>query len=403
MRRTSLLTAAALGALIISTAACSSSTTADPGNAPGSGSANGKSTILIGQIVGASGFNADSQGPSIDVAQAWAKWVNSSGGINGHPVEVISLDTKATATVGASDAAQLISKKVVAVAGSNDGLTEASWTPALAEAKIPVIGTYISNPFGTGSNPYWFPLTTGGSVGQSLAVDVAKEQGATKFGSVLCQEATGCQTAGKIFEAEADKIGLASGGYVQVAASAPNYNAACLTLKEKGVDFVQLGLSAEVAHRVVDDCLKQGFKPTYGVYGSPVNGADLVPLSKEGVTIAGFTSGFPWFSDLAGAKQYRDVMTQLGKNHTYPINGNQPNTWASLELVRKVLTTVSAANPTSADVYEALLNVKDEDLGGLLPEKVTFSADKPNALLNCAWSFKLVDGNFTGGKSVCVS
>lgn len=406
LERVRVLSSALLAVIAATVTACSSSGAGDSETEPGGGTSASnltKSPIVIGQIVGATGFNSESQAPSIDTAQAWAKWVNDNGGIQGHPIEVVSIDDKSTATTAATSASQLISKKVVAVVGSVDGLTEPAWAPSLAAAKIPIIGFFVSDPFDGKGNPYWFPTTILGADQQALAVDAAKKFGATKFAAVVCQESTGCQTAGQVFATEAAHISLSNAGFVQVSASAPNYNAACLTLKEKGADYLQLGLSAEVARRVVADCTTQGFKPkSYGLYAGPVNGPDIVPLSKNGTTFSGFIGSFPWWSKLPAAQQYRDVMTEYTSKHSWTENPNQTSTWSALELFRKAMAA-PPENVTAQDVLTAMNQIHDEDLDGLLAQKVSYSASTPTVPPTCAFTFQLTGGEFQGGDTICLA
>src|SRR5690349_1009881 len=76
------------------------------GSASGSNSASGSSggaaassgpaltgtPISIGVISSLSGPQASSSNQADTVAPAWAEWVNANGGLNGHPVKIISVD-----------------------------------------------------------------------------------------------------------------------------------------------------------------------------------------------------------------------------------------------------------------------------------------------------------------------
>lgn len=361
-----------------------------------------KSEIVVGTLAAASGFGGGSISGNLDVADAWAKWVNDNGGINGHPVRVVTLDTQANPTRALSLATQMIQKqKIVASIASFDGPTEPIWVKAFADAKIPMIGSFINDEFPDGS-PYWYPLTTGGNVGKSLGIYVQGKLGATKVGALVCQESSSCAEAGEAYAAEADRLGLSWAGTIQIAASAPNYYAACVSMKEKNPDVLVLGLSAEVGRRVAEDCAKQGFHPAIGLYSNTVHGPDLRPVAATGVKYQGYLIGFPWWTDNPAAQDYKDVMAQYGKDHKYVEQPLQSAAWTAFELFRKQMTEVEADTVTSQDVVTAMQKVKDEDLGGLLPEKVTFSATHPGKLLRCGWTFQLESATWSGGDRICL-
>jgi hypothetical protein len=69
-------------------------------------------------------------------------------------------------------------------------------------------------------------------------------------------------------------------------------------------------------------------------------------------------------------------------------------TWSSLETFRKAMAS-APANPTSADVFAGMYGLKDEDLGGLLSQKVSFTAGQPAPAILCYWFYKYEDGTFT--------
>jgi hypothetical protein len=220
---------------------------------------------------------------------------------------------------------------------------------------------------------------------------------------VLCSESTSCAGAVALWQPRVASLGLNWGGYVQVAAAAPSYTSSCLTLQQNGSNFVELAVAAQVAVRVIKACKQQGFVPDhYGVATASFDGPALAPLTTGGAAITGVLVGFPWWTDTAPAKQYRDVMSKYGPKKLKSENDAQSNTWTALEMFRKAMANASD-NPTSAEVEQAMDNVKDEDLGGLLPEKVSFTAGQPSKVINCVWRGELSDGKYSAGETQCLS
>jgi branched-chain amino acid transport system substrate-binding protein len=394
---------AALVAVGVLLTACSSGGKNDADTATTGATRPAKSTIVIGQVVSITGANSAAAAASADVAQAWQKWVNNDlGGINGHPVKVITKDTKGDSATTATTAAAMINDdKIIAQVGGYDTSTDAVWAKAFADANIPVVGGNIINPVAR-SSPQIFSIVAPAAISSQLMVDAAKAVSAKKFGVALCSELPSCLAAQKVYQGRAQQLGVDFAGIVQVGAADPNYTAACLTLRSKGTDFLTLGLTNAVAVRLVKDCAKQGYKPDY--YGAPsgsFDGARLVPISKTGVKFAGAIGGFPWWLDAPAIKQYRDVMAKYGDNHAVTENQGQSITWASFELFRKAMAN-AGDNPTAADVTAAMDKISNDDLGGLLPQKLTFTAGQPSKAVQCIWFGLLAEGKFSGGTPHCL-
>jgi len=102
------------------------------------------SVIKIGVIGSNSGPQASSASQGATVGPAWAEYVNNDlGGINGHRVEVISVDDKGDPIATQAAAKQLINDGVVAVVAAADNLIPTSADSMIA-AKIPVVSGRLS-------------------------------------------------------------------------------------------------------------------------------------------------------------------------------------------------------------------------------------------------------------------
>jgi hypothetical protein len=49
-----------------------------------------------------------------------------------------------------------------------------------------------------------------------------------------------------------------------------------------------------------------------------------------------------------------------------------------------------------------MTSVKNEDLGGLLPQKVSFREGQPSAFLNCNFRLRLIKGEYSDGGACCL-
>ena len=69
-------------------------------------------------------------------------------------------------------------------------------------------------------------------------------------------------------------------------------------------------------------------------------------------------------------------------------------TWAALELFRTTMADASD-QPTHDEVFQAYYALQDEDLGGLLPQGVTFTEGQPSPAISCFWVYTLEGGEFS--------
>ncbi|WP_345105545.1 ABC transporter substrate-binding protein [Streptomyces drozdowiczii] len=90
---------------------------------------------------GASAPDAVNMAGTTAMAQAYARWVNAAGGIDGHELRVVTCDEQDTSTGAGACARRAVEEKAVAVLGSYSRHGRAALTP-LEVAGIPYIGGY---------------------------------------------------------------------------------------------------------------------------------------------------------------------------------------------------------------------------------------------------------------------
>jgi branched-chain amino acid transport system substrate-binding protein len=367
-----------------------------------------KSPILIGMVLALTGTNSSDQGQDVlNAGTAWTDWVNQTqGGIDGHPVKLLYENTQATPATAESAAEQLVSRGVVAVIGSSDGQDEAIWSKPFVDAKIPVIGGAIISDQVLTSSPYIYGFGAGAVNGLELSANIAKQEGAKKMATILCNSAPTCSGASQIIGGQAKKIGLPYVGYVGVSDGAPNYNTACLTLQQEGVDYVFLGVAAEDVPRIVTDCAQQGYKPQFGDSFSSAEGATIDPLTQQfGVKFSGFLPSFPWYGDTSSINLYRQVIEQFSPTHQVFANQAPTAAWTGFELFRSAMLSAGPlpATVTAADIQAAMSKISNEDLGGLLPQAMSFGDSKPSDDPTCGWAYKNVNGVWSGSSTpICL-
>lgn len=379
-------------------AGCSSSSSSAGGKRTGSSQTSAAtsaatpsgSPIKIGVIATTTGPQASGCNQGATVAPAWADWINKEkGGINGHPVQVTVKNDAGEPTTAQSVAKELVSAGVAVVLVSCDNLLPA-YEGMFQAARIPLVS-------GPANNPDWYtkagmyPLPTDLISGQADQVAVAKQfAGATKVADLYCSEVAACAQAAPLKAAAAKKLGL---GFESMAVSstAVNYTAQCLKLKQDKVDYAIISFVAPAGAKFIRDCQAQGYTPTFGTSSQSLGAKDLFDV--KGAKLFGVAYGFPSNADAAAVQNFRDVMGRYAKGPWREGVGSM--SWVGLEAIRTAASTVStAASVTAADITKGLDSFKDEDLGGLLANKVTFTAGKPLGLGKqpCYFALGIKDG-----------
>jgi len=367
-------------------AASSQPATSDPSAATATGS-----PIKIGVIATTTGPQATGCNQGATVAPAWADWINKEkGGIGGHPVQVIVKNDDGNPTTAQSVAKELVGAGVAVVLVSCDNLLPAFEGTFLA-AKIPLVS-------GPANNPDWYtkvglyPLPTDLISGQGDQVAVAKTFAhATKVADLYCSEVAACAQAAPLKAAAAKKLGL---GFESMAVSstALNYTAQCLKLKQDKVDYAIISFVAPAGAKFIRDCQAQGYSPTFGTSSQSLGAKDLFDV--KGATLFGVAYGFPSNADAPVVQSFRDAMGKYARNGPWR-EGVGSMSWAGLEAIRAAASTISTSAPVSAaDITAGLNSFKDEDLGGLLANKVTFTAGEPLGLGKqpCYFALGVKDG-----------
>jgi branched-chain amino acid transport system substrate-binding protein len=185
-------------------------------------------------------------------------------------------------------------------------------------------------------------------------------------------------------------------GAILVAQTAPNYTAECLQVIDKGVEFVQLAVSAEAAARIVTDCQRQGYEEWWGA-----SGGSVIPSfydEVDGLRLAGGVNGFPWWVDSEPVQEFRDAMEEQGVGEETYGTPSATAIWATAELLRQALSAVTEdEDVTRATVQEGYGSLQGETLGGLLPQEYSFTPGQPAPPVNCYWLYQFEDGEFSGG------
>ncbi|MEU3605184.1 ABC transporter substrate-binding protein [Streptomyces sp. NPDC035033] len=315
------------------------------------------------------------------MAQAYARWVNAEGGIDGHELRVLTCNEENTPAGAAACARRAVREKAVAVVGSYSQNGRAFMAP-LEAAGIPYIGGYgITEDEFTSSLSY--PVN-GGLAALIAGHGMQLAESCRKVSLVRPDTLAGDQLPGLL------DAGLKKGskrGAVDIPAveDATEYTAQAARARERAGSkdgcvaavlgertqtffdsFRRLPQSAGGAQAEDGEEARVRISSILGSVGQPVidrTGGARSPF--EGAFVTG------WYPE-ADDKSW-EPMRRVIKEHAFADNRVDPTdtgvqtTWIAYTVLKKVIESLDSDTVTASDITEALDRGTRVDTGGLTP------------------------------------
>jgi branched-chain amino acid transport system substrate-binding protein len=351
----------------------------------------------IGSETGAAGGVTSTQGR--DSLDAWVKWMNTHGGINGHPVKAYYANDKSDPAVAISQIKDLSeNKKVIAIVGQGAS-NVATWATYVKDQNLPVVGgTQIDVTWLT--NPMFYPV--GASViaqiwGQMAA---AASVGVKRVGVLLCTEVAACEGARAIFKAQATANGMTETYDAVASATQPSYTAECLAAKNSKAQAIAAFVNLTVMAR---DCTRQGYTPKWINANYLPSRTTIKSTPALGRTVG---AGGHWQCMGPVQKGPTNIFWQaMNKYHPEYMKGgklyNQQaeimcSAWDSGMAFKKAIenaNVAATATATRQDVIKGLSMFNAETLGGFAPPLTFSDGVKNNPQVKCLFLYKFVGTN----------
>lgn len=417
MRRAQLWPLIGLAAIVASAGACSSSNSAGaptskpPANhsaasvsAPAKASASG-TPIKVGFMCSCSGSPELAQNPPVeDAYKVWASSVNASGGIDGHPIQLVAEDDENNPGTALSDLQTLIGDHVSAIV--DNSVVDTAWASEAQAAKIPVIGILTNGSSFTTSPDFYPEAQTNDSVLYAVA-SIAKQAGANSIGDIYGTEVVLFSETVPPLKAAASQLGVPDVYNAAISGSQPNYTAQCLAAKQRHVQALFVAEASPVVIRFAADCAKQGYDPIY-VVESPGYGTSMNTASGLNNKLYIEFSGAPFTNNSPIIKMINTAVDKAYPGLTK--NGNiwQENgvlAWSSgllLEDAAKAGGLQPGQEPSPAELIKGLQSLHGDTLQGMAPP-LTFTPGKPH-LVDCWFVAHVQSGVATvtnAGKPTC--
>jgi branched-chain amino acid transport system substrate-binding protein len=313
-------------------------------------------------------------------SEAWAKWTNAHGGINGHQVKIIVEDDSSNPTTAENEIKTLVQQDHVQAIVGDGSLVDTGWAPYVQQQGIPVIGgSPVDAPMYT--NPDFFPngtSTPNQFTGNLLEVDKLNK---TNLGVMYCAQAAIC--AGVVtIQQEASKVvtgGKVAISGVQVSTTSPNYDAPCLAVKSAGADALFIGTTGPTVIRIVDQCSSLGVTPLQIGTGTIFTPQMLQDKNFNGSYWVSPSANF-LDTSIPGIETFTQAMQQYipGSLTSPEFSMTLAWQWTAGQLFAAAVQEGNLTPSSSyADIKAALYKLKDTTLDGLTVP-LTFNPGKPN-------------------------
>jgi branched-chain amino acid transport system substrate-binding protein len=350
--------------------------------------------ILIGTISTLTNQPLPASGASYggDTLNAWAKTVNAKGGINGAKVKVEVIDDKNDPATASAGVKKLIDDGAVAIVGYSANSTYPVWAPIAHDAGVPVIGGGCYNISGNADENYFCVTTTAVGDGLKAQVKLVADQGGKSFGITYASDIPAAAGAAPLMKAYSTGAGLKWTEAVGTTNSQPDYTAACETFKQAGATDVGIE-GAPLLPNLARDCARQNYNPTWTSGDGQISQNSWVKDPNIKKAIAAVYS-FPYLltkgdtpEQTASLKQFHAAMDKYAPK-ILKSDLKQPATvtWTAAKAFEKAALTIPAGTKaTPALIKAGLYTFKDETLGGLAPNPMTFTKGEASHPHNSCW------------------
>jgi branched-chain amino acid transport system substrate-binding protein len=362
------------------------------------GAASGE-PIKIGNITAITGFGGIFE-PFLEGLQSYVDWKNENGGVDGRPLELISLDDGGDPAKNAALARQLVDEDgVVALVGEA--------TPAggggqkfLEQKGVASLGGWAVD--ATWTSPNMFQIVSGPYTGPDetcpgWASDMAKAEGATTVAYIGLDFPLGkldidCHAA----KGEAIGLDVVTGTIYQALDQA-DYRPAVRRMMDAGAEDIIASIGLDGVTKLVQAAEQLGFTgkifTTGGLGDAFVNniGEDLAASIDGRIFGPSFALLPTEESDNADLAAFKESVPAGTQRDLFSVSG-----WGAGVAITDA---IEAAGVDRQAILDYASELQDYDAGGLIAPVTYAPADTPNPPGNCILRVVYEDGELTRAPS----
>lgn len=353
-----------------------------------------KAPIVLGNVGSYSGLGSTTAGART-ILQVWAQWVTERGGLDGHPVRVVTADDGGDPARHQALVQDMVeNQNVFAFIGNWAPFNQARSAQAyLEQRRVPVIGGDATDAIWW-SSPMFFPQASHpSSITWGLANIAGRKLGKKRLAIIYCAESVTCKQVRDdlVEKGYAKQNGLEVVYEAQVSIAQPDFTAQCVQAQRAQADVFSIADDASSARRLAASCARQGYRPTY-IAGS----LTLANNMAEEPTLdglQGLVQTFPWFVNTAETKEFFEA----GKRYApdLELTSSTALGWVSGKLVERAIAAAGGlGNPPDREkLLAGLWSLQNESLGGLTAP-ITFAREKPAPPTKCFFHVRIAKGEW---------
>ena len=292
----------------------------------------------IGMTAAITGRAADTYAPTHEAYKAYFKHVNESGGINGHPVEIVYEDDRGEPSRAAAHAKKLVgTDRVILMINAS---ISATYKPIMVEAeatKTPLLfggGVCPREAFPPAAPLVFCSTSFGAKFDSQFALGFIKQQAAGKKVKMgfAAQDIPLSRIELEYAEQLAREMGMDPIPVVVVPGASTDFTPFASRLKEAGADWVLSWALWHVEVGVFEALNRLGWTGRYLLYAHNQAQDELLRLKAENLYAFGGNAFF--IENLPIHGEIRTVVQKAGA--TYPIN-HMSEGWVSAQVLEAAL------------------------------------------------------------------
>jgi branched-chain amino acid transport system substrate-binding protein len=399
-RQRGLTTLATATALLVITAACSSSSKSNTSGGPSTGASTGSSTgaakvtITVGVLTDLTGQAASGNKTFVDGVKAGTFYAAR----HGYTIKYVVADTQTSPTVALSAAKQIVTQDHVSVVLVESALAFGA-APYFTSQHIPVIGVSQDGPeWITSKNMFALSGVLRQDKVATTAADFFKMQGATTIGTLGYSISPSSAQFAKGQALAAQHVGLKS-GYVNAKFpfGSTDVQPVALAMKQAHVDGMTAAVDPNTGFALVTALRNAGAAPKVSLLPTGYGG-DLTQAGPGAIQAAQnvyfFVGEEPVEMQTPATKQFVSDLKSAGvtSEPTYA----EYNGYLSAGLLVRALKA-AGSDPSTSSITTALTAIHDYDGLGLWGGRKSDPNDRTNTIAgvdNCLWFVKLVGTSF---------
>ena len=349
--------------------------------------------IKIGYIENAVSLGAGSTNPyTIPAFQAWAKWQNVNGGINGHQIKVLVEREPDNPGVALTDVQNLVHQGIVALV-SDDTQNETAWVSYVAKAGVPMFEA-TSGSVNLATSPLGFSTQISLLATPAAIVAAAAKAGSKEMAVFYCAEIPQCAESVPAFAGAGKTIGVNVAFSSSILGTSPTYTAQCLTAKAHNATALEVADASQIIIRVAASCAQQSYTPHEITDGLNIERAMAGAPGMNGLisiepTMPFFDTSFPGIKTMTNAfNKYDPGLTKMSAYGD--LTTNQWTTGLLIAAGAKAGGVGSTHPITPAAMLQGMYTLHTTTLGGMIP-RITMVAGK--AQENKCWFWASLKNN----------